>query len=193
VQYKLYDIIHVITSSCLHRVTQFRFDPAFAQGVESPRQMERCNYVQWYRYIINPFSMMKHLQNGFDLTNPTVDYFSSGFGDIGWGCGYRNTQMICSALLNNVASFKACLFGGCGFIPSILGLQGNSLNSYIIITPNNLMCEYISYIFVEWLEKAWKSGIDPDGANQLDREVYDTKKWIGTSEMYTLLTSFRIK
>lgn len=97
-----------------------------------------------------------------------MDYFSSGFGDMGWGCGYRNTQMICSALMNNVPAFNSCLFGGCGFIPSILGLQ-------------------------EWLEKAWKIGIDADGANQLGHEVYDTKKWIGTSEMYALMTSFRVK
>lgn len=46
---------------------------------------------------------------------------------------------------------------------------------------------------VEWLEKAWKRGIDSEGASQLGHEVYDTKKWIGTSEMYALLTSFRVK
>ena len=30
-----------------------------------------------------------------------TDHFASGVGDAGWGCGYRNTQMIISALLRS--------------------------------------------------------------------------------------------
>lgn len=30
-----------------------------------------------------------------------VDHYASSYGDRGWGCGYRNTQMIISSLLNH--------------------------------------------------------------------------------------------
>lgn len=30
-----------------------------------------------------------------------VDHFASSYGDRGWGCGYRNTQMLISSLLTH--------------------------------------------------------------------------------------------
>lgn len=39
-----------------------------------------------------------------------VDHFHSSFGDKGWGCGYRNFQMLLSSLLQNEV-YSDCLKG----------------------------------------------------------------------------------
>jgi len=43
------------------------------------------------------------------------------------------------------------------------------------------------------IEDAWKEGFDPQGASQLNDKLQGTKAWIGACEIYTLLTSLRIK
>ncbi|XP_055289035.1 zinc finger-containing ubiquitin peptidase 1 isoform X2 [Moschus berezovskii] len=43
------------------------------------------------------------------------------------------------------------------------------------------------------IEDAWKEGFDPQGASQLNNRLQGTKAWIGACEIYTLLTSLRIK
>jgi len=96
-----------------------------------------------------------------------VEHYASGYGDGGWGCGYRNMQMLCTYLLQ-FKTFKNQLFEGCGFVPSIPGLQ-------------------------VWLEKAWAKGIDKEGARQLGNSVYNSKKWIGTSEICSMFELFNIK
>jgi hypothetical protein len=39
--------------------------------------------------------------------------------DSGWGCGYRNLQMLASHLLARRPDLAAVLFGGCGWLPDI--------------------------------------------------------------------------
>lgn len=39
-----------------------------------------------------------------------VDHFHSSLGDKGWGCGYRNFQMLLSSLLQN-SLYNDCLKG----------------------------------------------------------------------------------
>lgn len=43
------------------------------------------------------------------------------------------------------------------------------------------------------IEDAWKEGFDPQGACQLNNKLQGTKAWIGACEIYTLLTSLRVK
>ncbi|RPD65986.1 hypothetical protein L227DRAFT_597351 [Lentinus tigrinus ALCF2SS1-6] len=38
------------------------------------------------------------------------------------------------------------------------------------------------------LERAWRDGYDEEGAHQLNRELLDTCKWIGTAELYVAFT-----
>jgi hypothetical protein len=52
-----------------------------------------------------------------------VDHYFCGYGDAGWGCGYRNFQMVCSYLFQ-YGQFKKALFGGCGFVPTLPLIQG---------------------------------------------------------------------
>lgn len=40
------------------------------------------------------------------LTCSTVDHYASTYGDKGWGCGFRNIQMMLSALLRHTGDWK---------------------------------------------------------------------------------------
>ncbi|KAM9006028.1 zinc finger-containing ubiquitin peptidase 1 [Sarcophilus harrisii] len=94
-----------------------------------------------------------------------VDHFYSSLGDKGWGCGYRNFQMLLSSLLQN-DSYKDCLKDMS--IPCIPKIQS-------------------------MIEDAWKEGFDPQGASQLNNRLQGTRAWIGACEIYSLLTSLRLK
>lgn len=98
-----------------------------------------------------------------------VEHFESRHReDLGWGCGWRNIQMLSSHLLMQNPEAKDALFGGCGFVPDILALQ-------------------------RWLEIAWARGFDKPGAEYFDWEITGTHKWIGTTECAALLRSFGMR
>ncbi|CAM9723045.1 unnamed protein product [Ectocarpus sp. 6 AP-2014] len=81
----------------------------------------------------------------------------------GFSCGYRNIQMLCSALME-WPEYKRVLFGGSGCIPGVALLQ----------------C---------WIERAWADGYDPDGCAQLGGlgALMGSETWIGATECATLL------
>ncbi|MEE6476097.1 hypothetical protein FKM82_010973 [Ascaphus truei] len=95
-----------------------------------------------------------------------LDHFSASLGDKGWGCGFRNFQMLLSSLLLNDA-YKDCLqdFRSIPCIPKIQCM----------------------------IEDAWKEGFDPHGASHFNGRLQGTKAWIGACEMYSLLTSLQFK
>ncbi|XP_074943600.1 zinc finger-containing ubiquitin peptidase 1 isoform X2 [Phalacrocorax aristotelis] len=95
-----------------------------------------------------------------------VDHFHSSLGDRGWGCGYRNFQMLLSSLLRN-SLYNDCL-KDTTLIPSIPKIQS-------------------------MIEDAWREGFDPHGASHFNNRLHGSKAWIGASEIYSLLTSLRIK
>lgn len=88
--------------------------------------------------------------------------------DLGWGCGWRNIQMLASHLLMTDQDARDVLFGGCGFVPDILSLQ-------------------------RWVEVAWRNGFDTPGADYFNWEIVGTHKWIGTTECAALLRSFGMR
>jgi hypothetical protein len=94
-----------------------------------------------------------------------VSHFYSGHGDRGWGCGYRNIQMMCSSL-SELPHFKKSMFGGIGYIPTIPVLQ-------------------------QCLEAAWAAGFDP-GAKERLHGVFGGNKWIGTYDAVSMLRYFGI-
>lgn len=94
------------------------------------------------------------------------DHFSASEGDRGWGCGYRNFQMLLSSL--------------------------QRLEQYT--TSNTLPDTLPSIPQVQTLiEAAWGEGIDPQGASQFNGRLKGTRAWIGATEIYTLLTYFRLR
>lgn len=98
-----------------------------------------------------------------------TDHFSQANKKEGdwYSCGYRNTQMLVTALNRHVPLYRSLLFGGKGIVPDILSLQ-------------------------LWIERAWSQGFDPEGCAQLGGEIKETTKWIGASEVLCLLRSFGI-
>jgi zinc finger-containing ubiquitin peptidase 1 len=88
--------------------------------------------------------------------------------DKGWGCGWRNIQMLSSHLLNQRPEARQLLFGGSGFVPDIHSLQ-------------------------RWLEIAWDKEFDTIGSSHFHNKVYGAKKWIGTTECATLFRSFSLR
>ncbi|XP_063166854.1 zinc finger-containing ubiquitin peptidase 1 [Candoia aspera] len=95
-----------------------------------------------------------------------VDHFHCSLGDRGWGCGYRNFQMLFSCLLRN-SSYKD-------------GLKDNSSVPCIPKIQTSI-------------EDAWKEGFDPQGASHFNSRLQGAKAWIGACEIYSLLTSLRLK
>ncbi|OAY78820.1 Zinc finger with UFM1-specific peptidase domain protein [Ananas comosus] len=98
-----------------------------------------------------------------------VDHYQSVESeDSGWGCGWRNIQMLSSHLLRERRDANAVLFGGSGFVPDIPSLQ-------------------------RWLEIAWEKGFDVVGSNSFQKKIYGHRKWIGTTECSTLFRSFGLR
>ncbi|KAF7644826.1 hypothetical protein LDENG_00215170 [Lucifuga dentata] len=93
-----------------------------------------------------------------------TDHFCSSEGDRGWGCGYRNFQMLLSAI-NRTEAFAHLLPEKA--VPSIPRVQS-------------------------MIETAWKEGLDPQGALHFNRRLQGTRAWIGATEIYAVLTSLGI-
>ncbi|CAM6038112.1 unnamed protein product [Sphagnum compactum] len=107
-------------------------------------------------------------QSGLALCS-YVEHFESRLEeDLGWGCGWRNIQMMSSHLLEKDDETRDALFGGAGFVPHISALQ-------------------------QWLEIAWAKGFDTQGAQHFNWKIAGTHKWIGTTECAALLRSFGLR
>ncbi|XP_077977028.1 zinc finger-containing ubiquitin peptidase 1-like [Glandiceps talaboti] len=100
------------------------------------------------------------------LCVPT-DHFAASYGDKGWGCGYRNVQMLLSAMLQD-PQYSDKVFNKRDNIPSIPKLQ-------------------------QLIEAAWSKGFDVEGSQQLGGQVCNTRKWIGASEIVTMLSSLFVR
>ncbi|XP_061176566.1 zinc finger-containing ubiquitin peptidase 1-like isoform X2 [Saccostrea echinata] len=96
-----------------------------------------------------------------------VDHYAASYGDRGWGCGYRNFQMLLSSLAAN-PTYSKVLFNGKPVIPSIPKIQ-------------------------QLIEAAWAKGFDQQGKEQLGNKVTNTTKWIGATEIVATLFSLKVK
>ena len=103
----------------------------------------------------------------FYLSSDTP-HFSYSYGDRGWGCGYRNIQMIVGSLLRSDRYKGVMNRTFKGQIPTVPRLQ-------------------------ELLDGAWRAGYDPKGARELGHQVRETRKWIGATEAAVLFRSFGVK
>ncbi|KAM6186453.1 zinc finger-containing ubiquitin peptidase 1 isoform 2-T2 [Rhynchocyon petersi] len=133
---------------------------SLAIGIDDGRTRTSGIIEALHRYYQNAATDVRHV-----WLSAVVDHFHSSLGDKGWGCGYRNFQMLLSSLLHNDA-YDDCLKGMS--IPCLPKIQS-------------------------MIEDAWKEGFDPQGASQLNNRLQGTKAWIGACEVYTLLTSLGVK
>uniref|UniRef100_A0A671RM34 Zinc finger-containing ubiquitin peptidase 1 n=1 Tax=Sinocyclocheilus anshuiensis TaxID=1608454 RepID=A0A671RM34_9TELE len=92
-----------------------------------------------------------------------TDHYSSSEGDKGWGCGYRNFQMLLSSL-HRMEQYKLLPVS----VPSIPRVQA-------------------------LIEEAWGQGADPQGASHFNHRLQGTRAWIGATEIYAVLTSLSVK
>ncbi|EGN96104.1 hypothetical protein SERLA73DRAFT_185648 [Serpula lacrymans var. lacrymans S7.3] len=83
--------------------------------------------------------------------------------DAGWGCGYRNFLMACTALMDQQ---KQTLYSSLLEEPISPGVRNLQL----------------------WIEGAWQAGYDRAGAKDLKHNLCGTKKFIGTAELYVAFT-----
>lgn len=120
------------------------------------------------------------------LCDSTVDQIMTQPYDKGWGCGYRNCQMLLSYLqkaqINGVSFVK--------HVPSIEGIQ------YLIDQAwkdGKYMVYCVLLWIIVWLIRRWMTGIDRSGAAQLEHGIVNTEKWIGATEVYALLTYLGIR
>lgn len=103
------------------------------------------------------------------LVCSSIDHYASSYGDKGWGCGYRNIQMLLSSLFQNpnyCDMLRPAI--GSNSMPSISRLQ-------------------------KMVESAWAQGFDVQGKEQLGCKLYNTRKWIGATEIITLFSWMRIE
>lgn len=101
------------------------------------------------------------------LSAPT-NHICSTPSDFGWGCGYRNIQMVMSSLLSLEPYTSILKKEGVTDIPDILKLQN-------------------------MIEQAWSQGFDAKGCTELNGKVTRTKKWIGTTEAASVFRMLNIK
>uniref|UniRef100_A0A673LWA9 Zinc finger-containing ubiquitin peptidase 1 n=1 Tax=Sinocyclocheilus rhinocerous TaxID=307959 RepID=A0A673LWA9_9TELE len=92
-----------------------------------------------------------------------TDHYSSSEGDKGWGCGYRNFQMLLSSL-HRMEQYNLLPVS----VPSIPRVQA-------------------------LIEEVWGQGTDPQGASHFNHRLKGTQAWIGATEIYAVLTSFSVK
>ena len=132
------------------------------------------------------------------VASPPVDHYASTFGDRGWGCGYRNLQMMISSLLGSL-QYRDPLMEN-------LLLEGGRSNGNLVSTGSSVNAGSGSHAagrvgesdcppmpsiprLQASIEAAWRKGFDRAGADQLGNRLTNTRKWIGATEVYTLLTS----
>lgn len=112
----------------------------------------------------------------------TVDHYGSTYGDKGWGCGYRNMQMLISSLLQHTG-YNDLLYRAWTTVPGSGSSGENPLRSSM---PSISRLQRMT----EW---AWSQGFDVQGAEQLGGKLVNTRKWIGATEVVTCLSSLRIR
>ncbi|RUS17261.1 peptidase family C78-domain-containing protein [Endogone sp. FLAS-F59071] len=121
----------------------------------------RYLFTQSHARASGPYSTRSAL-----LCSPTAAHLVIDISDAGWGCGYRNCQMLMVHLAKLPGVAEA--IGLAGKVPDVPGLQAV-------------------------LEEAWRDGFDPAGAAELNHRVVKTCKWIGAPEVYFILTYLGVR
>eukprot|EP01117_Protostelium_nocturnum_P013285 TRINITY_DN4942_c1_g2_i2.p1 TRINITY_DN4942_c1_g2~~TRINITY_DN4942_c1_g2_i2.p1 ORF type:complete len:439 (+),score=118.59 TRINITY_DN4942_c1_g2_i2:414-1730(+) len=94
-------------------------------------------------------------------------HFGSDEGDRGWGCGYRNIQILASHLILR-EPYSSSVFCGLKKIPTVDKIQ-------------------------EWMEAAWGAGYDTEGSSHFSNSILNSSKRIGATDAVALFRSFGIK
>ena len=96
-----------------------------------------------------------------------VDLYCSNIAGLGWDCGYRNIQMMFSALLYEPSQAEILKRSDIMEVPSIPEIASR-------------------------IEEAWRKGYDPEGAASFGRSLTDKEVWIGATEFFVLFKSLEL-
>lgn len=132
---------------------------SLALGVDDGRTRTQGVVTALYEYYQTECRDCAHVWLSAD-----TDHYCSSAGDEGWGCGYRNLQMLLSSL-RRIDAYAPKLQETA--VPNIPRMQS-------------------------MVEEAWKGGLDPCGASHFNQRLQGTRAWIGATEVYALLTSLGV-
>ncbi|PLW30466.1 hypothetical protein PCASD_19178 [Puccinia coronata f. sp. avenae] len=107
-----------------------------------------------------------------------------GSSNWAWGCGYRNLQMLFSAMLAR-PSFHARLASH-----PLLSTTPTASSSSSSSSSHTILS------ILQWqliIQDAWRTGFDPDGAAHFAGKLVGKKQWIGTTEVYVALSRLGIR
>ncbi|KAK9896056.1 DUF1671-domain-containing protein [Cystobasidium minutum MCA 4210] len=140
------------------------------------------------------------------LCSSKTEHIKSQFGDFGWGCGYKSACMVFSAL-RHVQQYQNMLLAE---NDGRLGLPNDQASSAesgkrkaekegegddtgaaedageVAAIPTIEELQQIA-------EAAWAAGFDPDGEKHFNGKLVGSRRWIGTSEVYTMFTWLGIR
>ncbi|KAF9978314.1 hypothetical protein BGZ73_002905 [Actinomortierella ambigua] len=122
------------------------------------------------------------------LADPSVAFCPGDQTDRGWGCGYRNLQMMLSYIVQQPSTQPTPV------APSQYD-DDVTTNSSSSSSPSTTTIDLPTILDLQrQLEYAWHTlKIDPEGAAQLKHKVVSTRKWIGTTETWSILTSLGVR
>ncbi|XP_073703552.1 zinc finger-containing ubiquitin peptidase 1 [Garra rufa] len=131
---------------------------SLASGVDDGRSRTSGLIGALYRYYQRDASDCAHV-----WLCAETDHYSASEGDKGWGCGYRNFQMLLSSL--------------------------HRLEQYNLLPDSVPSIPRVQTL----IEEAWGQGADPQGASHFNHRLRGTRAWIGATEIYAVLTSLSVK
>ncbi|KPV76739.1 uncharacterized protein RHOBADRAFT_51737 [Rhodotorula graminis WP1] len=114
------------------------------------------------------------------LVTTTTEHIPTRVKDWGWGCGYKNAQMIFSSLRHLSQYAK--------HFSSATSSSSDSSTASPSLAPIPTIREW-----QEIIEQAWAAGHDPDGARHFGGKLINSRRWIGTTEVYAALTWLGIR
>ncbi|XP_019735532.1 zinc finger-containing ubiquitin peptidase 1 isoform X2 [Hippocampus comes] len=153
------DVARGIMAPAEYHFKKVEMMESLASGVDDGRTRTQGVIGALYQYYQTECRDCVHVWLSAD-----TDHYCSSPGDKGWGCGYRNFQMLLSSLYR-LDAFASSLQDKS--VPSIPRVQS-------------------------MIEDAWKLGLDPQGASHFNHKLQGTRAWIGATEIYVLLTSLGI-
>ena len=131
------------------------------------------------------------------LCSPNVCHLRSQPADFGWGCGYRNAQMIISALrhVNQYRHLFSNRTKSQDRHAKVNGTNDSKRKTSPSTNNNKVNVGEIPAILElqEIAETAWNAGFDSEGAKHFKGRLVGSRRWIGTSEVYVILTFLGVR
>ncbi|GAA97229.1 hypothetical protein E5Q_03905 [Mixia osmundae IAM 14324] len=139
------------------------------------------------------------------LCHDSVQHIRSHACDLGWGCGFRNAQMLLSCirdlppyrehLLRLQEGDEADMLAGLRKPDVSADTEKASPSTTPSQRAGSTVCASIPAIkeLQAVSEQAWHAGYDAKGASHFKNSIEGSKRWIGTTDVYTMLTYMGIR